>query len=401
MMLLCSGMAHSQEVVTDISVNFRVNNAVIDTSFFNNQQSIEKIKSFLQYIEQNPDITLKQVMFCGSTSPEGSDRLNRNLAKRRLQALERCIRHNIAIPDSVIARNDSYIPWNMIEKQVAESDMQYKEEVLAILRKEAKIVSPKSGYSIDNRVIELQRLRGGRVWRELLDNYFSSMRHAYAILVTDKPIPEDITPTPEEEVVEPEPVVSTPEPVEEPKPIASWQRHLYFKTNTLTWAGAIANVAMEVDLGKHWSLSVPVYYSGWNYFKSDIKFRMLGTQPEVRYWFSENNDRFFVGTHFGVASYNLAVAGKYRLQDHNGKTPALGGGINTGYRLPISKNNRWKLEFSLGAGAYALHYDKFDNSDSTTTGKLIKSVKKVYYGLDNASVSFAYTFDLNKKGGAQ
>lgn len=171
------------------------------------------------------------------------------------------------------------------------------------------------------------------------------------------------------------------------------------KTNAIGLGMAIANVAAEVDLAKHWSFTLPVYYSAWDYFKSTIKFRTFALQPEFRYWLSEENDGFFGGVHFGLAYYNFAFDGDYRYQDHNRETPAIGGGVSIGYRLPISKNNRWKVEFSLGAGVYSRHYDKFHNTPRTKDGLMIESIKKTYWGIDQAAVSFSYSFDLKKKGG--
>lgn len=177
-----------------------------------------------------------------------------------------------------------------------------------------------------------------------------------------------------------------------------WTPQLHLKTNAAGLAMAITNVAVEIDLGKHWSFTLPVYFSAWNYFKSTIKFRTLATQPEFRYWISENNEGFFTGAHFGMAYYNFAFDGDYRYQDHSRKTPAIGGGISLGYRLPISKNNRWHLEFSIGAGTYSLHYDKFHNSPNVKEGLMTEDIRKTYWGIDQAAVSFAYTFQL-KKGG--
>jgi len=142
------------------------------------------------------------------------------------------------------------------------------------------------------------------------------------------------------------------------------------------------------------SFTLPVCYSAWNYFTSTIKFRTLAVQPEFRYWFKEDNQKFFVGAHFGYAQYNVAVDGDYRIQDHNGTSPALGGGISVGYRMPISKNNRWHIEFTLGAGVYGLHYDKFYNVNN---GKLVDTYRKTYWGIDNAAVNISYRFDLKKR----
>jgi hypothetical protein len=137
-----------------------------------------------------------------------------------------------------------------------------------------------------------------------------------------------------------------------------------------------------------------MYYSAWNYFVSTIKFRTLAVQPELRYWFNESNQKFFVGAHFGYAQYNLAIEGDYRYQDHNGKSPLLGGGISLGYRMPMSKNNKWHVEFAIGAGVYNLHYDRFYNVDN---GKLIDTHHKTYWGIDNAAVNISYNIDLKKR----
>ena len=178
-----------------------------------------------------------------------------------------------------------------------------------------------------------------------------------------------------------------------------WTHHLHLKTNALGWGLATANVAVEVDLAKHWSFTFPVYYSTWNYFKSSIKFRTFAIQPEFRYWLSMHNDGLFAGAHLGLMYYNFAINGDYRYQDHNRRSPAIGGGVSVGYRLPISRNNRWRMEFSLGAGVYSLHYDKFHNTPRTKDGLLVESVKKTYWGIDQAAVSFSYAFDLKRKGG--
>ena len=171
-------------------------------------------------------------------------------------------------------------------------------------------------------------------------------------------------------------------------------RKLHIKTNLLGLGLGIANVAAEIDLAKHWSFALPIYYSSWDYIKTTIKFRTLALQPEFRYWFSKKNDALFVGAHFGLAYYNFALDGDDCYQDHDGKSPALGGGISMGYRMPISKNDKWHVEFTLGAGAYSLHYDKFYNVNN---GKLIDTYKKTYLGVDHAAVNISYRFDLNKR----
>ena len=230
------------------------------------------------------------------------------------------------------------------------------------------------------------------------------MRNACFVLITLKDVTKQLPmPTAKYNLSKEIPKLSThiPEQTQISVPeVKEWTRHLYLKTNTIGLALAMVNVAIEVDLTKHWSFNLPIYYSAWNYFKSTIKFRTLTIQPEFRYWFSEKNDGFFTGAHFGMAYYNFAFNDTYRYQDHNRETPAIGGGISVGYRVPISKSHRWKMEFSIGGGIYPLHYDKFQNTLRTVNGLMIESIKKNYWGIDQATVSLSYTFDL-KKGDVQ
>lgn len=390
--------AYAQETRTEIFVNFRPYSTTIDTAYADNAARKTEIISFLQQIQQDSTVSLVEVAFCGAASPEGSYQLNRRLAKGRLTALETLVRKEVEIPDSLITRNDSYIPWDYLKTQIEQSDLPHKEEVLAIIASPSHLVDYHHvGKHIDGRIKKLQRLDQGRVWAQLNRRYFSQMRNAYVVFITYKQIPPAPAPEPEPAPVvvpEPEPVVE-PAPAPEPvAPVEQWTRHLYVKTNAIGWGLAITNIGVEVDLAKHWSFAVPVYYSAHNYFTSTVKFRTLTVQPEVRYWLHEDNQGFFAGAHFGYAQYNLAVNGTKRYQDHDGKSPALGGGLSVGYRMPISKSNRWHLEFTLGAGVYALHYDTFYN---VKNGKEATTTRKTYWGLDNAAINFSYRFNLNKR----
>lgn len=92
----------------------------------------------------------------------------------------------------------------------------------------------------------------------------------------------------------------------------------------------------------------------------------------------------------------MAFEGAYRYQDHDGRTPAIGGGVNAGFRCNISRNKRWRLECSIGFGIYALDYDMFVNK---ANGLLAGRKKRTFYGIDNAALSVCYMFDVKKKGG--
>lgn len=410
LLLFGVGIAHSQERHTEICIDFRVNSTVIDSAYSDNAARMQEMVEFLRTIHQDSTINIIEVSFCGAASPEGSYQLSRKLAQGRLSALEKFIRSEVDIPDSLITHNDSYIPWDYLKSQIEDSGLIRKDEVIAILEEEARLVDyHHPNTHIDNRIVKLRALDGGKVWQQMNKLFFEQMRNACAVFVTyKKELPPIQEPVIVPDTITIEPIVEAVEIVPDTTAIAEtvipeiegWNRKLHLKTNAIGLGMAIANVAAEVDLAKHWSFALPVTYSAWNYFTSTVKFRTLAVQPEFRYWFNEDNQKFFIGAHFGYAQYvNVAVDGNYRYQDHDGKSPALGGGISVGYRMPISKSDKWHIEFSLGAGVYSLHYDKFYNTPNTKDGLMIESIKKTYWGIDQAAVSFSYSFDLKKKGG--
>lgn len=261
-------------------------------------------------------------------------------------------------------------------------------------QREEMIQIIQSDNSLQSKELHLTKLEHG--WVYFLNNYAHLLRNSsITISVAIKGFNRDPHPIvsysyiPEFKAIDKSIARVEVEPAK-----AFSQKHLYVKTNTLGLGLAISNLGCEIDLTKHLSISIPVYYSALNYFKETIKFRTLAVQPEIRYWANKDNNGLFLGLHGGVAQYNIAVDGDLRYQDHNGTSPAIGGGIGLGYRLPISDDNRWHIEFAIGAGVYKLQYDTFYNVEN---GKLLDTYRKTYWGIDNAAINISYRFDLKKR----
>ena len=173
-------------------------------------------------------------------------------------------------------------------------------------------------------------------------------------------------------------------------------RYMYVKTNLVGLGLLMGNLGVEFDLGRYLSLNIQVYYSALDYFTPTVKFRTFATQPELRVWPMTNEDGLFIGAHAGFAYYNFAFGGDWRYQDHDGTSPTLGGGLSLGYRLPISRNKNWKLEFSVGAGVYPLYYDVFHNLPNIKEGQLYDTRSKTYIGLDNINIGISYRIPMKK-----
>ncbi len=416
-MLLCvvpAGKMAAQEVHTEYCIDFRVNSVVVDSAFHDNGARLSEMLRSIEEMNADSTLELQEVMFCGTASPEGPVANNKRLATQRMKTLERIVRKQLALPDSLVTYDNSYIPWDYLQAQVATSDLKHKEEILQILDDENKA----SGYHhssnvADSRIDKLMHLDAGRVWKQLNDLYFKHMRNACVVLffykrtpqpvIAEKVVTDTVVPQlPVHELVDTVIAQDTVVMLAPALPVQpARQRNIYFKTNTIAWGLAIANAAVEIDLCKHLSLSFPVYYSAWDYFASTLKFRTFSVSPEVRFWLSENSDGIFLGTHFGFTYYNFAFDRSYRYQDHSEKTPAIGGGLSLGYRLPLGESKHWKAEFSVGCGGHWVYYDKFKNTDRTNVGPLLESVKRVKWGIDRVDLSISYSFDVNKIGGGR
>lgn len=401
----------AQEVHTEFCIDFRVSSTVIDSAYHDNGARLTEMMRSIRELNADSTLELQEVMFCGTASPEGSIALNKRLATQRLKTLEHVVRKQFALSDTQVTYDNSYIPWDYLRAEVAASDLAYKNEILQILDDENK----SSGYHHasnhnDPRIVALMKLDQGRVWKQLNTLYFKHMRNACVVLFFYKRVPKPVLV--EKVVANALPVVDSLKidstkvdtikvlPVLPKKTaISARQRNIYFKTNAIAWGFAIANAAVEFDLCKHLSLSVPVYYSAWDYFVSTLKFRTFSVTPEFRFWLTENSSGPFVGMHFGFTYYNFAFDRSHRYQDHSEKTPAIGGGLSLGYRMPIGTSKHWKVEFSMGYGAHWLYYDKFQNTDRTNVGRLLDTVKKVDFGIDQVNLSISYSFDLKKLGG--
>lgn len=375
-------------------VNFRVGKSVIPEQYRGNETQLARMSSYLDSINRM-GLDVEEVVFYGTASPEGSFEINKKLSKNRQLAFEKLVREQVDLSNTKIKYEDQYIPWDSLAILVEDSDIDHKNEILDVLMSGPRLENYGVSRHIDGRVLDLKKIDSGKVWQTLNREYFQQLRYAKVSIITKKrpfvsnlPAKIDTLTTLAPKII---PIV----PLDETLKNKPFDRKFYLKTNVVGLGMLISNVSAELDLSKHWSINLPINYSAWNYFSSTVKFRTFSVQPELRYWFSnKGNDGWYAGVHAGLAYYNFATGGDWRTQDRDGNSPALGGGVGFGYRLPLTKNDRWKLEFGIGAGAYRLHYDKFENYHN---GPKRKTISETYVGIDNIAISVSYTFDLNKK----
>ncbi len=346
---------------------------------------------------------IDSLLIVGGSSPDGPKNLNRRLARERAESVARFLIDNTGIPAEKIVVESRVADWTDVANLLNDMDTPsgYAPLVVAAI-----------GRNPENPAPALRKMEKGHVWKWLNSEIFPSQRatdvSTVPTAIQNTSVAPEVIETetvaeiqiPQQEVTE----VAAPEYEPIVTPPAEWQRGFYVKTNLPAWLALWTNVGVEVDLAPHWSFSLPIYYSGFDYFKSTLKFRTFALQPEIRWWPSERNHGFFAGAHFGMAYYNVAFDGNYRYQDHDGRTPALGGGIALGWRFRLNSDPNLTMEASIGGGVYHLDYDVFLNRQN---GLLYDRRKRTFFGVDQVALSLTYRFGLGnrchaeKKGGGE
>lgn len=392
-------MAYAQQDSIRFRILYEVNIPVIDKTYVDNDSLVKDIRSYLEEMSADSMRRITGVKFRGTASPEGPYEFNRWLSNERLKNFKALVDSYIDVPYTFSSTGETDIAWREFRDKVEASDLEYRDEVLEVIDEGEYLIPWYNDRHIDARLVKLRRMHSGKVWASLLDPILRDLRYGEAIFeYTYMGVEKLASVEPKPVTIITETAVSAPQ-IEPIKPVNTynWTPRIYVKTNLAAWALLVSNAAVEFDLGKHWSFNLPVYYSCWDYFKSTIKFRTFAIEPEVRYWFSPySNDGWFIGAHFGLAYYNLAFNGDHRYQDYRGKTPALGGGIAFGYRLPFGHDKRWRAEFSIGAGVYPLDYSVFQNTPDVKDGIWLYRNQKTLFGIDQIGVTIGYAFDLNK-----
>ncbi len=388
---------------TEISVDFDINRWNIDCGLASNSEALAEIKRQLVEIAGDTSLVVESVTVRGAASPDGGTRLNNELSRRRMESLMEYVNRETGLPDSLLASGVAVIPWDTFRALVSRGGYPWQEAVLEVIG-EGDDDSP---ADVNRRLRALKRMESGRVWHILAKEVFPGMRKAYVIIIKVAPAESPAGSggchggDEEPPVVEAEPETASVAAIDvEPSGDApslpacgsgSWR----VKTSLPAWAAAVANIAGEWDFACRWSLGLDVAYSAWDYGKATRKFRTFQLRPEARYWFADGHKGWFVEAHLAMISYNVALPGwEWRIQDTDGTNPALGGGFGVGYRLPLSRDNRWHAECAVGAGVYSLRYDRFDNRRD---GRLHDSVSRIWGGIDHVSLSVVYTFNLDPR----
>lgn len=404
--LSVAALASAQVQRDSVKVYFRQGQSQFDPFFNGNIRRLNDFTNRAKALQRDSEVTLERVMVIASASPEGSAEVNERLAYNRAQKIAEYLHQNFTFDQNAFEVYFNDLDWELFERLVEEDHyVPMRWELLSLIRER------------DLRRIKVERFQ--RSWDYLLDNIFPEMRTTLVVFEykTAEMREAEARAAAEKAQAEAEAIAAEAMRQEEirreeaaarsysPPPLPDdedddfdlnlseahpWS--FYIKTNMLPWVLLDANLGFEFEMGRHLSLSIPVYYSATDWFNVRTKFRLIGTQPELRLWFRGDFSGPFLAAHGTYGYYNVALPGaEFRIQDRDGRTPAYGAGLNLGWKFRLDRNraDRWGLEFSFGGGWLHLDYDCFYNVEN---GRYAASQVKDYYGPDHASVALTYRF---------
>lgn len=368
MLLVLGASLQAQNYSDTLSVYFRQGKSTFDRAYESNGQRADTfVASLRRIIENRSHSSVNGIHFIISCSPEGSREVNERLVRERTRSVLSWVRRKLPLDGIGTDVELEVEPWAELLSMVeADRDVPMRGEVLSELQ---LILQGHSGKQ------SLMSLGDGLPWKYMLEHHFPSLRRFEMIVSVDVCLPDvtiserdlqdfyDRTQLPlEVELDDFSGLDSSVRPVALMAYKTPKRFPVYVKTNLVAVAMLVGNAAVEVAFpDSRLSLNIPIYYSGLDWFSRTTKFRMAGVLPELRYNFN-SPDGLYAGIHAGLAWYNFAFSGDWRIQDAGGNSPAVGGGLSVGYKMtPFRSVPELGVEFNAGVGVYSLKYDKFYN----------------------------------------
>ena len=162
-----------------VRVYFRQGSAEIDQKYMNNGETLKRLAELLEpYVVDGAEEKGK-VRISSSVSPEGSIAINDRLVKNRARAIAKWIskRFNVEIGYVVGSMG---VDWEAMIMLIEDDEkVPYREEVLDILYNTPERAT-RNGKVVNEREVQLQRLRKGVPYRYIYRNIYPKLRYAAA-----------------------------------------------------------------------------------------------------------------------------------------------------------------------------------------------------------------------------
>lgn len=399
------------------TVNFRVGSSLVLTDYMDNAATLEALGRFVT----DPDNigAIDRIVITAGASPEGGRIPNAQLARLRAAELKAYITGRWPRIRKVEFEVRSLGgDWDGLRLLVAKDPLvPHRGEVLDLLDRAGD----------NNLRTRLRRIDGGAAYDYIADRIFPRLRKATAVIEGREggrpqaggrnpyTTSTDERRTPSKDAGQ----ISRQEAdyfsrQGQVRTFTIPDRHraarvrkplLALKTNLLFDAATLLNIEAEVPLGDRYSVAGEWIFPWW-LRESDQYAAQMGTATlEARRWLGRRSQvpvmtGWFVGVHGGGGYYDA----EWKDAGHQGEFFLAG--VSGGFAHTVSRNENWRMEYSLGLGYMGAHYRKYvPIMGSDGEWVLVRRGNGNYnwFGPTRARVSLVWILGprVNGKGGAR
>ncbi len=416
--------SEAQPEATDkrIVMHFALDVYDLDEEFGDNAEAFRNFTEFFTSLKNNKHITVTGVRINSFASPEGGRQYNDVITKNRTNSIYQYITESGVVDPELITSAHSGIDWVGLRKAVAASNMAYRDVILDIIDNEPEetweYVRPTDRWltMTTSRNKKLMDLRYGKPYMYMMDEIFPNLRRG-SVVVSYVRSAESIAFAGELPVNRVENLCrdttseSVPEVSVEPVvDVESYVKKPLFalKTNLLFDVATLANVELEVPIGKRWSIAGEWIFPWWTWddgtsTSSRNRIQLLNANLEAKYWFGDRTDRqvltgWFAGFYAGGGLYDF----ERNAKGYQGEF-FIAAGLGGGYAHTINKSGTLRMEYSLGLGYLKTNYRYYEaqyDIDNKWHPVRQKTGNYTWFGPTQAKVSLVWLINYNsKKGG--
>ena len=346
-----------------VLIYFPFDNARILPGYRTNARSLAQLDSLFGASAPMPGDT---VVIVGKASMDGPASYNKALSARRAEAIRSYIASHFPHYAGVLSIRAEGEPWSDLRDNVAASGS------LSAPTRDTLLGIIDSDIPADRKEAQLKAVPG---WSGYVRNQFRDFRVAQVSSLypknqstRDQERLQPVQPAPVSGIVRPAEQLWRPLPVQEES--YAWKTIFAVKTNLAYDALTMLNYAIEVPLGKRFSVVWEHYFPWWVMRNNRICVEYLTLGGEARWWFAPQprpatarrveRDRL-VGHYLGAYGF----WGKADLQwDRIGCYqcyPVWSAGLTYGFVFPVSKH--LNLELSASFGYARIPYQHYSPSD--------------------------------------
>lgn len=149
------------------TVNFHSGKHDLDLVYRNNREVLSEIEQKVAEVLNDKDLNVEDIKVIGYASPEGASGYNQKLSERRANSIAVYLAEKFRIPLHKVKVVGYGEDWKQTRKEVEQSDIPNKEEVLRIID---------STLDLDARDAKIKRLSGGKTYQEMLQYIYPRIR---------------------------------------------------------------------------------------------------------------------------------------------------------------------------------------------------------------------------------